>query len=63
MRLELIQGPHAEELGTQGVRRNEWAFFDPRPRQASQTFVLAAEVLARFQPGPAQFPHQWRWQA
>lgn len=54
VKLELIQGAHSEELATQGVRDNEWAFFDPRPRQAAQTFILTSAILARFQNGPAQ---------
>ena len=54
VRLELIQGTHSEVLSTRGVRGNEWAFFDPRPRQASQTFLLTSEMLARFRKGPAQ---------
>ena len=53
VRLELIQGSHSEDLSIQGVPDNEWAFFDPRPQQASQTFVLTPELLAHFQAGPA----------
>ena len=54
VRLELIQGTHAEVLATRDVPGNEWAFFDPRPRQASQSFMLTPEVLAHFRKGPAQ---------
>ena len=54
LRLELIQGSHSEELSIAGVPGNDWAFFDPRPRQASKTFMVTSEVFARFQPGPAQ---------
>lgn len=54
VRLELIQGMHSEVLLTKGVRGNEWAFFDPRPQYASQTFIVPADVLARFQNGRAQ---------
>ncbi len=53
VRIELIQGAHAETLATQLVRDNEWAFFDPRMRQASQTVTLTEEMLAKFQPGAA----------
>jgi hypothetical protein len=38
----------------QQVPKNEYAFFDPRPRRASQNVVLTPEVLARFQPGPGR---------
>ena len=54
VKLELIQGSHSELLSTRGVHDNDWAFFDPRPRQASQTFLLSSETLAHFQKGPAQ---------
>lgn len=54
VKLELTQGSHSEVLSTRGVRDNEWAFFDPRPQRASQTFILPTETLAHFQPGPAQ---------
>ena len=53
VRLELIQGAHSEELLTKGVRDNEWAFLDPRPRYASQTLIVSPEVIGRFQNGPA----------
>jgi hypothetical protein len=53
VRVELIQGAHAETLAVQQVRGNEWASFDPRPRRASQRIVLTSEQLARFQNGPA----------
>ena len=54
VRLELIQGSHAETIATKRVRGNEWALFDPRSRQASESTVLTAELLDRFNKGPAQ---------
>jgi hypothetical protein len=54
VRLELIQGAHAETLAVQRVHDNTWAFFDPRTRQASQTVLLDGDVLARFAPGKAR---------
>ena len=32
---------------------NDWAFLDPRPRQAAQTSVLTFDVLSRFEKGKA----------
>src|SRR5262245_40169490 len=54
VRLELIQGPHRETLAEQVVPDNEWAFFDPRSRQASQSTTLTADILSRFDKGRAQ---------
>lgn len=54
VRLELVQGTHAETLAVQHVPDNEWAFLDPRSRQASQTAVLTSEILKRFEAGKAQ---------
>ena len=54
MRIELIQGAHSETLAVQLVRGNYFAFFDPRPQRASQTVLLTAALLGRFQTGPAQ---------
>lgn len=54
VRLELIQGAHAETLALQRLPKNKYAFFDPRTQQASQTVALTPEILARFQPGTAQ---------
>jgi hypothetical protein len=53
VRLELIQGAHAETLAIQHVPDNDWAFFDPRTRQASQSVVLTRSVLDRFETGRA----------
>jgi len=53
VKLELIQGTHSEVLSTRGLRGNEWGFFDPRPKQATQSFILPSETLAHFQKGPA----------
>jgi hypothetical protein len=54
VRLELIQGSHSETLAVQRVPGNEWAFFDPRPRRASQRVVVTPEDLARFMTGAAK---------
>lgn len=65
VRLELIQGPHAETLAVQFVPGNEWAFFDPRIRRASQSALLTEEVMSRFETGEARLRataigrHQW----
>lgn len=65
VRLELIQGAHTETLATMRVPGNEWAFLDPRSRRASQTAMLTADVLNRFEAGTAQLRataigrHQW----
>lgn len=53
VRLELIQGAHAETFALLHLPDNDWAFLDPRPRQASQTNVLTADVLRRFEKGRA----------
>lgn len=53
VRLELVQGAHAETFALQHLPDNDWAFLDPRPRQASQTNVLTADVLSRFEKGKA----------
>jgi hypothetical protein len=53
VRLELVQGAHAETFALLHVPDNDWAFLDPRPRQASQTNVISADVLGRFQKGRA----------
>lgn len=54
VRVELIQGSHAETIATKRVRGNEWAFFDPRSRQASESIVLTSDLLSRFDQGRAQ---------
>lgn len=40
LRIESIQGSHAETLALQVIPDNTWPFFDPRPRQATQSVVL-----------------------
>ncbi len=50
VRVELIQGAQAETVATIHLRGNEWAFFDPRNRQASHSTVLDADLLRRFDP-------------
>ena len=54
VRLELVQGSHAETFALLHLPDNDWAFLDPRPRQKSQTNMLTADVLGRFQKGRAQ---------
>ncbi|HVF66168.1 MAG TPA: hypothetical protein VM914_00795 [Pyrinomonadaceae bacterium] len=53
VRVELLQGSHAETLAVQSVRGNEWGSIDPRARRASQTIVLTPELLSRFREGAA----------
>jgi hypothetical protein len=53
VRVELVQGSHAETLAVQSVRGNEWGSIDPRTRRASQRIVLTPEVLSRFREGAA----------
>ncbi len=53
VRVELIQGTHAETLAVQHVPDNEWAAIDPRARRASQTVVLTPDILSRFRDGAA----------
>lgn len=54
VRVELIQGAHAETIATIHLRGNEWAFFDPRNRQASQSTLIDADLLRRFDRGAAK---------
>jgi hypothetical protein len=53
VRLELVQGAHAETLGTHLVPRNRDPASDPRPRSATLAVTLTPELLGRFRPGPA----------
>jgi hypothetical protein len=53
VRLELIQGAHAETLDVLKLRGNEFGFFDPRSKQAGQRITLTANRLATFEPGQA----------
>lgn len=53
VRVELVQGTHAETLALQSVRGNEWGSIDPRTRRASQRVVLTPELLSRFESGAA----------
>lgn len=52
VRIELLQGAHAETLAIKEVPRNWDPVFDPRPRKDSLTAAMSAERLARFEPGP-----------
>ena len=54
VRVELIQGARSETLSVQSMRGNEWASFDPRPRNASQSTPVTREHLAGFLNGPAK---------
>jgi hypothetical protein len=54
VRIEMVQGSHTELISTRHLPGNDWAFFDPRNRQASQTTLLTLDVLKRFAPGKAQ---------
>jgi hypothetical protein len=53
VRLELVQGPRAETLGTLVVRGNRDGALDPRPRRATLTVTLAPATARRFSAGPA----------
>ena len=53
VRLELIQGAHAETLDVLELRGNEFGFFDPRSKNAAQKVILTANQLAGFQSGEA----------
>ena len=51
VRLELVQGAHAETLGTLRVPSNWDAVYDFRSRRASLVVVIPAERLASFHAG------------
>jgi hypothetical protein len=53
VRLELVQGAHAEMLATLRVAASHDGFFDPRNRVGSMTQSFPAGFLAHFQPGQA----------
>jgi hypothetical protein len=53
VRVELIQGTHAETLTAQTVPGNEWGSIDPRTRHGIQKVTLTPEVLSRFREGAA----------
>lgn len=53
LKLEMIQGAHAETLATKRVRGNEYGFLDPRAQTASLPVEPTPEILARFQNGAA----------
>ncbi len=54
VRVELIQGTRNEILATQRVPGNDWGFWDPSSRTASQTAVLTEAVLQQFTAESAQ---------
>lgn len=53
VRLELVQGSHAETLATKRVRGNDWPVFDPRPTRGAQRVALTPDILSRFENGAA----------
>ncbi len=52
LRLELVQGTHAETLAVRQVPKNRDAATDPRSRRDSLAVVLTPELLGRFRVGP-----------
>jgi hypothetical protein len=52
LRLELVQGTHAETLAVRQVPKNRDAATDPRSRRDSLAVVLTPEQLERFRAGP-----------
>ncbi|MET0399553.1 MAG: hypothetical protein ABW277_22370 [Longimicrobiaceae bacterium] len=52
LRLELVQGTHAETLAARQVPKNRDAATDPRSRRDSLVVVLTPDVLGRFRAGP-----------
>jgi hypothetical protein len=54
VRLELIQGAKTKTLGGVRIPKNYDAALDPRLKRASLTVALTPELLAGFEPGPAQ---------
>lgn len=53
VRLELIQGTHAELLANLRVAGSRDGFYDPRTRQGTMMPLFTTEFLAHFHPGPA----------
>jgi hypothetical protein len=53
VRVELIQGTHAELIGAIFLRGNDWGFFDPRNKSAAKTTFVPADLLSRFDEGNA----------
>lgn len=53
VRLELVQGTHAEMLATLRVAASRDGFLDPRDRLGTMTPTFTPEFLAHFQGGPA----------
>jgi len=51
VRIEMIQGGHAETLATQTVLPNEWSLYDPRTQSGELSVRLTPAILARFQTG------------
>ncbi|HET6230584.1 MAG TPA: hypothetical protein VFE05_10990 [Longimicrobiaceae bacterium] len=54
LEVALVQGAHRELLASRLVPHNADPPGDPRPQHLSLEVVLAPEVLARLQPGPAK---------
>jgi hypothetical protein len=53
VRLELVQGTHAEMLATLRVMPARNPFFTPRTRQGTMMPTFTPDFLSHFQPGPA----------
>lgn len=53
VKLELVQGPHAETVATLRIVPARQPFFNPRIRQGTMMPSFTPEFLAHFQPGPA----------
>ena len=52
--VDLIQGTHSKRVSRLHLTGNNLAFFDPRTQHGSNSVALTAEMLSRFQPGPAR---------
>ena len=63
VRLELVQGTHAETLLLHRLPPNEEATLDPRPRSARVRIVLGAEQLQRYAAGDAVLRATATWRA
>jgi hypothetical protein len=53
IRLELVQGDHAETLREERTRVNSISAYDPRIFRYERTTTITPEVLSRFAAGPA----------
>jgi hypothetical protein len=53
--VDLIQDTHSERLLKLHLGGNEFGFFDPRSKHASDSITLTSEMLSKFQPAPRGF--------